>query len=150
MSPPIPRYVIDASVAIKWLFTDEEHVEPATNALIALQTRRITAIVPDHLHYEVASAIRTAVRMRRVAVTDAATTLRDFLDIDLQPARGSGLLRAGLESALRYDCAYYDGLYLALADQADCLLLHADRRLRNTLAGRFPRELWIEDFRLGR
>ncbi|RIK46867.1 MAG: hypothetical protein DCC58_01710 [Chloroflexi bacterium] len=148
MSASAQRYVIDASVAIKWLFNDEEHTEEAVAALLALQAGRITVVAPDHLHHEVASAIRTATRMHRIAAADADATLQDFLQIGIPLATGAGLVVAGLRSAIQYDCAYYDGLYLALAERADCPLLHADRRLRNTLAGRFLRELWIEDFRL--
>lgn len=40
----------------------------------------------------------------------------------------------------------YDALYLALAEQIGCPFVHADRRLHNTLAGRFPHELWIENY----
>jgi predicted nucleic acid-binding protein len=46
----------------------------------------------------------------------------------------------------RYDCSYYDGLYLALAEAARCPFVYADQRLRNTLAGRCPRAMWIEDY----
>lgn len=72
--------------------------------------------------------------------------MRDFLRLEIPTISGSDLFALGFEFALRFDCAFYDALNLALADQAECPFVHADRRLRNTLNGRFARELWIEDY----
>jgi predicted nucleic acid-binding protein len=139
------RYIIDASVAIKWLFDDEDFTSEARSVLLAFQEGRIDLLAPDHLYHEVLNALRTGVRMRRVRADDAEEAVHDFLDLAIPTVAGRSLFVAGFTYALSYDCAFYDGLYLTLADQAGCPLLHADRRLHNALQGRFSREFWIED-----
>lgn len=74
------------------------------------------------------------------------TALAEFLAWDFPTVSSDTLIQAAYNIAVQYDCALYDGLYLALAEEFHLPLLHADLRLRNTLNNRFPHELWIEDF----
>jgi len=53
------------------------------------------------------------------------------------------LILSAYDDATRIGCSLYDGLYLALADAAEGSLIYADGRLRNALAGRFARALWL-------
>lgn len=140
------RYIVDASIAIKWLFDDEDYSDEAKSILLAFQSGSIHLLAPDHLYHEVLNALRTGVRMRRVTTDYAIDAMRDFLQLAVPVVDGPSLFSAGFNASLEYDCAFYDGLYLALADQAQCPLLHADRRLHNTLRNQFLNELWIGDY----
>ena len=146
MSTSLPRYIVDASIAIKWLFDDEDFTAEAREVLLAYQTGHLDLLAPDHLYHEVLNALRTGVRMQRLDAHDAEEAMHDFLALAIPTVAGPRLIVAGFRYALNYDCAFYDDLYLALADQADCPLMHADRRLRNTLQGRLPNELWIVNY----
>jgi predicted nucleic acid-binding protein len=142
-----PRYILDASVATKWFLNDEEHADEAHAVLLGFREDRIALLAPDHIRYEVASALRTAVRMNRISDIDSLAALNQFIDWNVPTLGSDALLIHGHQAALRYGCALYDGLYLALAELAECSLVYADRRLRNTLGGSFARAIWIEDFR---
>jgi predicted nucleic acid-binding protein len=107
---------------------------------------RVSLIAPAHLQYEVSNAIRTAVHRQRLPSQSGLDAIERFLALPIALITGEALILTGYALALQYQCAFYDGLYLALADQADCPLVHADRRSRNTLGGRFSRDLWIEDY----
>jgi predicted nucleic acid-binding protein len=144
-SPP-PRYVPNASVATKWFLDDEEHASEAHAVLLSFREDRISLLAPDHIRHEVASALRTAVRMNRISDVDSLAALNQFIDWRVPTLASDALLIHGHQAALRYGCALYDGLYLALAELAECSLVYADRRLRNTLGGAFARSIWIEDF----
>ena len=146
MSATPPRYIVDASIAIKWLFDDEDFTVEARNVLLDYQSGRIDLLAPDHLYHEVLNALRTGVRMERLRPDDAEGAMQDFLSLGVPTVAGPSLFVSGFRTALAFDCAFYDGLYLTLADQAGCPLIHADRRLRNTLQGTFPNERWIEDY----
>jgi predicted nucleic acid-binding protein len=122
-------YIVDASIAIKWVLDDEDRSDEARAILLAYQQDQINLIAPDHIEHEVLNAIRTGVRMNRLSAQE-----------------GRGLFVRGIDYALSFDCAFYDGLYLALADRVGCPFVHADLRLRNTLRGAFARELWIDNF----
>lgn len=140
----LPRFVLDASIAIKWYLNDEDHVVDALAVQADFTTGRILLVAPDHIRYEVTNALRTAERRGRLTALQAHTAARNFLAVSIPTVNDDTLLISGLTYALRYDCALYDGLYLALADIADAPFLHADVRLRNTLQGRFARERWID------
>ena len=107
---------------------------------------QIDVVIPEHFRLEVSNAIRNSLRSRRLTLERAATAFETVLRIPAQSVPLVDLLEPGFEAALLYDCALYDALYLALAEQLDCPFVHADRRLHNTLAGRFPHELWVEDY----
>lgn len=146
MSASSQRFIVDASIAIKWLFDDEDFTEEARGVLYAYQMGVVDLLAPDHLYHEVLNALRTGVRMRRLRTDDAEEAVQNFVNLGIPTVAGSNLFVAGFSYALSYDCAFYDGLYLTLADQAECPFVHADRRLRNTLRGRFSHELWIENY----
>lgn len=140
------QYVVDASVAIKWHLRDEEHADVAQTILTGYREGQISLLAPEQIRYEVANSLRTAIRMRRLSPDDARGGIEDFLSWGLPTAAGDELILAGYDISLRYGCALYDGLNLALAETLRCPFIHADRRLRTTLAGQFPLELWIGDF----
>lgn len=142
--------VLDASVAIKWYLDDEDHVAEAEAVLDLYRQGRVRLIAPDHIRFEVANAIRTAVRIGRVTAEQGSQAIRDFLEWRIPTVGSDTLLLYGYDYALRFDCALYDGLYLALADMTGIALVHADRRLQNSLAGRFPSAIWIADYSLPR
>lgn len=143
-----PRYVVDASVVAKWHPRDEEFVEPAVALLLAFQEDRVALLAPAHIAYEVPSAIRNAVRGKRLDPADGRAAITEFLALGIATVDDHGLIVAGYEQALRFGCSLYDGLYLALAEAARCPFIYADKHLRNALGNRFALALWIEEYRL--
>jgi predicted nucleic acid-binding protein len=142
----LPRYVVDASIAIKWHLRGEEHMDKADLLLADFRSGRAQLLAPAHIHYEVANAIRTAVRTGRLIASDGQSSIEAFFGWNLPTVTSERLILSGYGLSLTYGCALYDGVYLALAAIARCPLVHADRRLHNTLGGRFPHELWIEEY----
>lgn len=140
------RLVVDASVVTKWYLNDEDHVFHATVIAREFADNRIRLLAPDHIRYETVNAILNASRRGRFDPLSAMNAVSGFLGLKIQTVSDDRLLIRAFESATRYGCAFYDALYLALADEAQCAFVHADRRLHSTLGGRFERELWIEDY----
>lgn len=143
-----PCYVLDASVALKWYLDDEPYNDHAVAVFAAFSEGHIDLIVPQHIQYEVANALRNAVRRRRFSAERARVTLMEFLELDIPIVAGHGLISRAWDVAQRYDCPFYDGLYVALSDTTALPLIHADRKLHNSLGGRFSHELWIEQFQV--
>lgn len=144
----VPRYVIDASVATKWHLDDETYVQENQTILDQFQQGRIHLLAPDHIRYEVASAILNATRMNppRIAFEAGRRSIGRVGQWGVDLVLDAGLLPSAYLLARRWGCSLYDALYLALAQAAQSPLIHADDRLRRALAGRFPLELWIEDY----
>lgn len=78
---------------------------------------------------ETANALSLYVRAGRLTPLQSARALAEVLrlDIRLEPLRS--LVGAALEQALRLGISVYDAFYLALAEQAEAVLVTADRRL---------------------
>ncbi len=142
----LPCVVVDASVATKWHLRDEESSDAADALLAEFREGRVYLIAPEQIRYEVASAIRNAVRMRRLSATAARTVIADFLAWRLPTVSDDDLVLLAFDLAVRFGCSLYDGLYLGLAESMGCPLVYADRRLHNALGGRFPWARWLADY----
>ena len=122
-------FVIDASVALAWCFSDELS-ETADTALGRLEHE--AAIAPAIWPLEVANGLRTAERRGRLELADLAR-VRDLLlslpveveAVDLRLALGEVTeLARGLELTA------YDAAYVALAARRGLSLATVDERLR--------------------
>jgi predicted nucleic acid-binding protein len=145
-------YVVDASIALKWLLPVEEepHGDIALRVLDDARQGRVGVLVPGQVYYEVGHALVKAARNRDRIITpeQGERALRVFHSFDQFLVRHDdrGILMKAYEVAHRFGCGYYDAAYLATAEEFGWPLIHADDALRSRLAGRFPQELWIEDY----
>jgi predicted nucleic acid-binding protein len=116
------RFVIDASVAIKWVID-----EPGTNQAILLRRKRLFA--PELLIAECATILWKKVRRQELSEAEAilAARLLQRADIGLEPMHP--LLEAATRLALVLDHPAYDCIYLALAETLSCAMVTADERL---------------------
>lgn len=144
-----PTYVVDASVIGKWFLhglPDEQYIQPALSLLSNFEAGRISLIGPAHLHYEVPSILCKAIGSRRISASKATDAVDAFQSLTIRMVYSPSLIRFGVSHAIHYQCTLYDALYLALAETAGLRFIHADSKLRRTLRGRFPSELWIENY----
>ena len=98
------------------------------------------------LPFEVVNALYLATRTRRITDEHARQSIEYLHSLPIELVGGINVLTSGYEYALRYGCAFYDALYLALADATECRLVYADRRLHSMIAGRFIRAFWISRY----
>jgi predicted nucleic acid-binding protein len=84
-------------------------------------------VAPDLLLVETAGGLRRSERLGLITTEGAVSLLYRFLEmpIELVPARE--LVERAFE--MRYSVTMADACYVALAEQLDCGLLTADRRL---------------------
>ncbi|HEY6056463.1 MAG TPA: type II toxin-antitoxin system VapC family toxin [Candidatus Limnocylindrales bacterium] len=122
-------FVVDASVALAWCFTDESNAS-ADRALERLAED--SALAPSIWPFEVANGLRTAERGGRLGPGDLARlrellrALPVYLDVvDLETAVGEVLA-----VARSLDLTAYDAAYLTLASRRGLALATVDARLR--------------------
>ena len=144
--------VVDASVATKWHLTDEPDADAAVALLRRYTEGELRFVAPQHIRSEVPSAITVATRMvprgqQQPRITPAQATLyiNDFLALDLPTVDDDDLVRAAADAAQRYGCAFYDGLYLALAERLGVRFILADDRFHR-LIQHLPRVVWLSDY----
>ena len=135
------RYVLDASVAVKWFLDDEESVDEAEELLNRLLGGDIEAHAPTILLYEVGHVLSKAQRKSRQEM-EAEKTRRAY-------ERFCGLAviyhelnhverREALEFAIRFRRSFYDAVYISLAMKLDCTWLTAEKRYDGPLPRGFP------------
>jgi predicted nucleic acid-binding protein len=118
----VSTFVIDASVAIKWVID-----EPGTKAALSLRQHRLLA--PDLLVAECANILWKKVRRKELYEDEAVLAARLLArsDVEFEPMRA--LLEPATRLAIALDHPAYDCTYLALAQDRGCDFVTADESL---------------------
>ena len=121
-------FVVDASVAIKWVVE-----EAGTPQAIALR-RSAKLIAPDLIVAECANVLWKKTQRGELTPREAdlAARLLERVDIELAPTRG--LLAVATRIALAIAHPAYDCIYVALALARQTRYVTADQRLVDKLA----------------
>lgn len=127
--------VADASVAVKWLFT-EEHSDQARAMLRAAHDGTEIIVAPPLLPFEVANTIRQRMRRESVSLQQAQLLLATFLALPINLRAPATLHERALEISARHSLpAVYDVHYVALAELSGCVLWTDDQRLLIAVRG---------------
>jgi predicted nucleic acid-binding protein len=124
----VKRFVVDASVAIKWLIK-----EPETPQALRLAAHS-RLIAPDLLTAEFANVLRTKIRAGEfdLELVEEAADVLHSAGLTLVPMEP--LMTAAIRIAHRLQHPAYDCFYLALALAEGCAFVTADARLIRKLA----------------
>jgi predicted nucleic acid-binding protein len=146
-SPGLEALVVDASVAAKWHLTDEEYAQQALDVLERFARGELTLLAPEQIRYEVPSAITAATlgTSARLPIDLARLAIEMFLALGIETYGRDDLILAAYPLVHQHQIAFYDALYLALAQQLSLPLLLADRRLYQRIRG-LPEVVWIGDY----
>ena len=122
------RLVVDASVAAKWVL--KEANSDAARRIVD----RAQLLAPDLLWAELGSLLWRRHRLGELSASDARGMLRTLRGVPVRSYALFPLLPLALEIALTIGHSVYDCVYLALANQEDCRVVSADRRLQSAVA----------------
>ncbi|MEX2238393.1 MAG: type II toxin-antitoxin system VapC family toxin [Dehalococcoidia bacterium] len=120
-------YVVDASVAAKWLFP-----EPLSDAAARLLSEDNRLLAPDWLVVEVGNVLVKKVRAGSLELADAVAR-SDWSEFFNDLVASPPLVPRAAELALHHGRSIYDCLYVALALRENCPMVTADERLYNAL-----------------
>lgn len=113
--------VIDASVALKWVFD-----EPGTEAAVALLTEEL--IAPELWLAEAANALWRHVRLGEASAAEALARIEELANAPVASMSIEPYVRRALELATVLSHPVYDCLYLALAEHLGTHIVTDDRR----------------------
>ena len=126
-------FVLDASVALSWVFPDEHGDKVA-----ALFQRLVqeSALVPAIWPLETGNALQSALRSGRITETQVWTLADDLLSlpVEIDQVSRENALTGPLKIALGSRLSIYDAAYLELAHRRQLPLATLDRRLRAACA----------------
>jgi predicted nucleic acid-binding protein len=122
--------VLDASV-VAAAFFQEDHAGRARRLLVGKGVLH----APDLIYAELANVIWKRHSRGEIDPDEAGRLLADLRRLPLRITPCGDLVEAALELALRTGRSVYDCLYLALAVKTRSVMVSADQRLANALAG---------------
>lgn len=137
------RFVVDASVAIKWYLPEQNSTDADR-----LLNGGFQLLAPDLLLPEVGNILWKRVMRSELTVQKARVIVHalEALPLILQPTSVIA------DNAMTFACglkrSFYDSLYLTLAVMTDCRLVTADRKLFEAVKDSPPVKkhlLWIEE-----
>ena len=134
------EYVLDASVAAKWLLPPENEslVRESLQTFRDFRSGNLSFLVPDLFWAEMGNIVWKAVRAQRMPVQAAEVAFSSLLGITIPTISSMPLLSSSFEIALRFQRTLYDSVYLALAKSSGHPLLTADERLASAVAAYLP------------
>lgn len=128
------NFVLDASVAVCWLFLDGKPAERAyaLKVLAAMKQAQTGALVPATWGLEVANVIARAEAkgLVREVQSEAFLEMLEAMDIGADRATFSKALSETLQIARRYRLSSYDASYLELAMREGLPLATLDEDLQ--------------------
>jgi predicted nucleic acid-binding protein len=138
----VRRFVVDASVAIKW-FVPEVHHQAARRLL----HEGFELLSPDLVRPEVGNVLWKKWCRGELSAGEAVAILRDLGRFPLRIRTSESLMEGAWAVAERFGRSFYDGLYVALAVETESSLVTADSRLYNALRDEALADnlLWVEE-----
>jgi predicted nucleic acid-binding protein len=125
--------VLDASVALKWIFGDEEGGEKARLHKEGHMTGEETVAVHSLFFYEIANVLATKTRL---STKDAAEAFSLVWNFDLEVfSFGLDEFLEGIILSRQYGITLYDAAYIVLAKKMGCPFITADKILYKKVKG---------------
>lgn len=121
-------FIIDASVAIKWVSNEE-----GTDQALALLDEIALIFVPEIFEIEIAAILSKRVRMKDMTFKEALTKKSYFNDLPIVRIKFDQITEQAFQVASEFSVSFYDALYLASAVACNGKLITADFRLFNGL-----------------
>ena len=122
------KYVLDASVALKWVLPESD----SAKALVLqdeFAKQLVDLVAPDIFPVEVAHVLAKAERRKIISPPVGSQYLTDILNNCPHLEPSLGLLARAFEIASNARIGVYDCLYVALAEREKAPLITADQRL---------------------
>lgn len=128
------KYVLDSSVAVKWVLP-ESGSDKAIQLRDEFRQGLHELLAPDVLPIEVGHALTRAERAGRISQIDGFSLWLDILLYCPRLVASLDLMPQAYSLSSRMRIGIYDCLYVALAEQEHCEVLTADERLAKHFPG---------------
>ena len=125
--------VVDSSVALKWIFADEEGAEHAMRVRDEHVSGKSEIVVPSLFFYEIANVLATKVKLSAAETLEAFELISAF-EFSVDEFENSEYMES-MSFAIKHKVSVYDASYHVLAMRLGCRFLTADRKFFNKVKG---------------
>jgi predicted nucleic acid-binding protein len=127
-------WVLDASVAIKWFFTDELERDEALAVLEALTNHPDNFFVPDFFYHELTAVLIRKSGFQKAFVRESIATI---YQMGIRTANlGEELAKEAISLSCQHKISFYDAIYVALAVTLKGRWLTSDQKAVKKLPSR--------------
>jgi len=130
--PSIQRYVVDASVAVKW-FVPEEEADSARRLKRRFEQGQADILSPPLILFEVANALRCH-PVVKLGVEELVTATEALKDMEIIVEMSRETWTKLFEISRTEGITTYDAAYLSLAVLSDAMFVSADQKLVSGLS----------------
>jgi predicted nucleic acid-binding protein len=138
--------VVGASVALKWVFVDEELTASANALLEDYVEGRVDLITPNLFRYEIVSGISVAANRGRITESLAHRAIQYITSLGIGLRGFEDSTEPTFRMARQYGLSPYDCSYLALAEEEKCDLVTGDRKFFKSIEQELAWVRWIGDY----
>jgi len=125
--------VLDSSVALKWIFADEEGAGHAERIREDHISGKSEIAVPALFFYEIANVLATKVKLSAEEALEAFELISAF-EFNVHDLDNSEYMET-MAFAMRHKVSAYDAGYYILASRLGCRFLTADRKFWEKVKG---------------
>ena len=125
--------VLDSSVALKWIFADEEGAEHAERVRNEHISGKNEIAVPSLFFYEIANVLATKVKLSAEEALEAFELISAF-EFNVHELDIPEFLEA-MTLSMKHKISVYDASYHVLASRLGCRFLTADRKIWEKVNG---------------
>ena len=125
--------VLDSSVALKWIFADEDGAEHAVRVRDEHVSGTNEIAVPSVFFYEIANVLATKAKLSLEEALEAFELINDF-EFDVHELDSPEYLEA-MTLSMKHNISVYDASYHVLASRLGCRFLTADRKFWEKVKG---------------
>jgi len=141
------KFVVDASVALKWLI-NEDYSDRAKLLLLRFGSGLVELYAPELLKLEVANGLRKYFVKKLISEEQLITLYSLFSDIDIEYINHSiDLIMNSIKYAIVNDVTFYDALYIVLAKNMNGLFITADDKLMRKIRDKENIIIHIKDYK---
>jgi predicted nucleic acid-binding protein len=138
--------VLDASVALKWQFEDEEASSASTALLGDFIDGKIDLVSLTLFAYEIVNAINVAINRKRIEEAIGYRAISYLTSLGIELRSFDELIEPTFTMARKYSLSPYDCAYMALAEKEKCEFFTGDKRLFNSIKNYFSFVKWIGNY----
>jgi predicted nucleic acid-binding protein len=123
----INKYIVDASVALKWYYRkNEDDLEKADMLYGYLWSDKDILMAPELLVYEILNTLRLK---KDLAFDDVKKVISNIYQVMFLLDTDKEFLEKAFEYSRKFDISLYDSIYITFSEKYDAPLITADKNL---------------------
>lgn len=136
--------IIDASVALKWFFENEDDQDKANILLQNIRDGKLQLVVPDIWWYEITNVFRSSIKSGKMSLKNVKMHLKDLRELNLVTVDFISIMDLTCQIAVKLDISVYDASYVVLAKSQKYPFYTADKKLLDKIPSSYK---WVKNIK---